>query len=929
MDENVPESLDAAKSDMDTCGDVAAGHTVENAYSPKGWVIGPLFQSFKSKMASFTEIVMSPVKLFRASSPPPSVDHSDRLDELKADGTADVERSEPSSTLHPEGQSENENQHCRADQNELTNVGDAQNTQTVSPKYSKTLNFDEDSTIGSEIVDEFAVHQKEKTSPASVPLPHCPSQLDVSESVGSSVVLRSSASVSASCESRSKMCIVLVDQKFKTSVRLKPLSRKRAGNRSGLKRVDFKEESDPEVSKKQLSYQSLDSGDTEKMLSSSFSVSYPQPGMDCFQPDGDEKKETEESCRLVQENLQKSLDDSVNKRTLRSTLDLQQQEWRLNQDKCSVSGFVREKRGLKLNCHSQDSVKRKRLTPDTHTKVTQKQELSNTASGREEIELINEEALKLGRQRQSVFVSTRTTRKGKSGQEMLGTINEAVLHSQTESSPDAMLVCSLDKSTGVAEDNHMSCQIKASSTTSCKRQNRIVISNSDVNIDASMGLETTVAITSTNQDELSSKALVRPCIKQLQNTSKCRNINKKPQKRKSANQISSVTESDSSLVSTSSVLSVGLMEFVPKDFNTSQHAEKGKDLIRGLSQLSKRPKKGLRGATQSCVSSRTLETQQCVINLQESRSKERKSKNSTETVYFEMTPFESNFQPLPSPSQLHVDSPLNNDIDNRHAQKNLKSSASVAEEIFHTDSEVFNDGGVSLSKLRSSTRRANIKPRQADNQRRKCRVLHSRTRKSEEVTNSVTMDDVNLATSGARSSENDFSHRLLRSYSCPEILCLHPHDTTWTSPHPSRALTSHQSSHSPSVSQAQKSLRRARRHTVCSVEVEREIAPLCLRKEVYPSRRSTLYDPVTHHLSPSIALSPSTSISALASCFLSSPLAFLSKRFDSKGVAGSLSTCSHVSAPSSASSLTSPLSSSTWHHSRTDSSGAAMDSSSR
>ncbi|KAM6904681.1 proline-rich protein 14 [Xenentodon cancila] len=36
-----------------------------------------------------------------------------------------------------------------------------------------------------------------------------------------------------------------------------------------------------------------------------------------------------------------------------------------------------------------------------------------------------------------------------------------------------------------------------------------------------------------------------------------------------------------------------------------------------------------------------------------------------------------------------------------------------------------------------------------------------------------------------------------------------------------------------------KSLRRARRHTVCSVEVERELAPLCLRKEVYPSRRSS------------------------------------------------------------------------------------------
>ncbi|XP_058868521.1 uncharacterized protein LOC131709736 isoform X2 [Acipenser ruthenus] len=31
----------------------------------KGWVIGPLFQSLRSKMASFTEIVMSPTRLFR------------------------------------------------------------------------------------------------------------------------------------------------------------------------------------------------------------------------------------------------------------------------------------------------------------------------------------------------------------------------------------------------------------------------------------------------------------------------------------------------------------------------------------------------------------------------------------------------------------------------------------------------------------------------------------------------------------------------------------------------------------------------------------------------------------------------------------------------------------------------------------------------
>ncbi|XP_030592308.1 uncharacterized protein prr14 [Archocentrus centrarchus] len=940
LDENTTQSLDAPKSDMDTCGYLAAEQTAENAYSSKGWAIGPLFQSLKSKMASFTEIVMSPVKLFRATSPPLPANDPDGLIELKTDGANDVECSEPSSTLHPEGQRENENQDDNASQHEFTGVEDAQNIKMVAPKYCKKLKFVGDSTSSFQKVDEFAVHQKEKNSPALVPLPHCPSPCTVSEPVGSSIILRSSTNASASCESRSKMSSALMFQKVKTSVHLKPRHRKRAGNRSDLKTVNSTEVSDPEVRDKQLSYQSLvqsnnlDSSDSEKMLSSSFSVCYTQPEVDCFQPDGDEKNGNTESCRLVRQTLQKSLNDGVNKRTLRSTLDLQQQECLLNPVKCSVS----EKRGLKLNCHSQDSIKRKRLTADTHTEDAQKQELSNIASGSgimrglrlEEIELINEEAPKLVRQRPVVFVSTRVTRKGKSGQEMLATINEAVLHSQTESSPDAMFVCSQDKTTGVLEDNHTGCSIKAKTAASCKRQKRTVLSKSDVNIDSIMDLETTVAITSTKQDEPSPEALVHPHIKQLQSTSKCGNINKKPQKRKSPNQMSSRTESGSSLVSTSSVLSVEQLELMPKDVNTSQHAEKGKDSMRGLSHLSKRPKKGLGGAPQSFGSSGTQETQPCVnLNFitKESQSKG-KSKNTTDPVYFEMTPFESSFQPIPLPPQLNLDCPLKINIENRHvAHRKLKSSASVAEEIFHIDSEVGNDGSFNLSRLRSSTRRANIKPRQADNQRKKCRVLHSRTHKSEEVTNSVTMDDASLATSGALSSKNSFSNRLLRSYSCPEILCLRPHDTTWTSPHLSRAHTSHQSSHSPSVSHAPKSLRRARRHTVCSVEVEREIAPLCLRKEVYPSRRSAPYDPITHHLPPSLALSPSTSISALASCFLSSPLAFLSKKFDSKGAAGSPSTSSHVFSPSSSFSLTSPLSSSTWHHSRTDSSGAAMDSS--
>lgn len=214
-------------------------------------------------------------------------------------------------------------------------------------------------------------------------------------------------------------------------------------------------------------------------------------------------------------------------------------------------------------------------------------------------------------------------------------------------------------------------------------------------------------------------------------------------------------------------------------------------------------------------------------------------------------------------------------------------------------------------------------------------VFH-RTNDGEEATKSVTMDDVDLPTSGANSSENGSSRPLLRSYSCPEIPSFRPIDLPWTtsvhSPHHSRINTSHQhQSHTP-VHQSSKSLRRTRRHTVCSIEVEREIAPLCLRKEVYPSRRSFPYDSTSHNLSPSHALSPSTSLTALASGFLSSPLAFLSKKADSRGGPASPSTSTHVSSPASSSSIY-PLSTSPWRLSgflqRTDSSGATFNSSSR
>lgn len=956
--QNTTKNVDATESDMNACREFAPGDTAENASAPKGWVIGPLFQSFKSKMASFTEIVMSPVKLFRANSPPPS---TDKLSECELQV---AEPSEPSNTFYS-GQSEYSNQDTKTTPQRLSDVGGAHNTETFVPKYSKKLDFDAElSTHSPEQAAECAINQTDKISPDLVPFTHSPLPRivseQVSESVGSairpSVLLRSTANVSASNESKLNTSSAVEDQKVRVASRLKTPTKRRTGNRSEFKSVnsktltseDIKEEPDLEVIDKQLSRRysvKSSNSDSDKMLSLSSSVCYSQPDSDSLQPDGcDGDAGNTESCSLVRQGLHHNLSDGATKRTLEPSMDTLQLECQLIPETCSGTGSGRAKRALKLNCNSQDSVKRKRLIADPED--TKNEELLNVTSDtgkrrelrppRREVVLINtdtdgEETLKPARTRQAA--STRANKKGKGGQEMLATVNEAVLNMQTESCPDAMLVCSLDKSSGVSEDNQKGCSSKAKPSSSCKRlKTRTVISKADANIDNDMDLETTVAITSTKQaeEEPLSEVLVRPNIRQLQ--SKCRNTNKKPLKRKSPNQASSTTEPGSTLVSNTLVVSVEPLELTQTNMNTSQHVQKEENSARGQSQPSKRPKKGLRVAVQS--SSGTQETKQCNPQLltKESQTKESKRKVSTDPVYFEMTPCENIPQPIPSPSKPLQDCYVQLYNEDKHFTDGKATCG--AEEIFVTDSEVCNNSSINPSRLRSSTRRVNIKPRRADNQRRKCRVLHSRTRKGEEMTKSVTMEDADLATSGGRSLGNGLLTRLLRSYSCPEIPSLCHHDTPWASsfhsPHHSRTHSSHhhQSSHSPAVSH--KSLRRARRHTVCSVEIEREIAPLCLRKEVYPSRRSAPYDPLTQHLSPSLALSPSTSLSALASCFLSSPLAFLSKKADSRGpTTSSPSTSTHVSSPSS-SSLASPLSSSSWHlqgfNTRNDSSGATLDS---
>ncbi|XP_045074545.1 uncharacterized protein prr14 [Coregonus clupeaformis] len=65
---------DFNQSGMEADEEVVGGKSPGSPTSVKRWVIGPLFQSFKSKMASFTQIVMSPVRLFKPSGSPPEPD---------------------------------------------------------------------------------------------------------------------------------------------------------------------------------------------------------------------------------------------------------------------------------------------------------------------------------------------------------------------------------------------------------------------------------------------------------------------------------------------------------------------------------------------------------------------------------------------------------------------------------------------------------------------------------------------------------------------------------------------------------------------------------------------------------------------------------------------------------------------------------------
>ncbi|XP_071028572.1 serine-rich adhesin for platelets-like isoform X1 [Oncorhynchus clarkii lewisi] len=189
------------------------------------------------------------------------------------------------------------------------------------------------------------------------------------------------------------------------------------------------------------------------------------------------------------------------------------------------------------------------------------------------------------------------------------------------------------------------------------------------------------------------------------------------------------------------------------------------------------------------------------------------------------------------------------------------------------------------------------KPKKAANQCRKHRPVIRKRGREEEEKNTAIGEQMDF------SSDNNttLNKRLLRSYSCPEIPALLHHDSHWTTSLHGRILSVPRLHPAlfPPVPTPPAPSRRPRRHTVSSVEIEREIAPLCLRKEVFPSKRSYSLGNPSYHLLPSVPLS--TSISVWASCFLSSPLAFLSRKLQKGSLAATSSACSHDTSPSSSS----------------------------
>lgn len=832
------QNLDNTESDMGTCGEFVGECDIPNVSSSNKWVIGPLFQSLKSKISSFTEIVITPVKVFRANSSLPSTVSTHNDDKHPCFGMSNIKHSALGSVFDSQAQSERETE-------DMNVTEGAREAQTAVHKCCKKLNMDL-SAQNSERTDECPAAGTETTlfEPLQPSPSRCAESVDGFQSAGSvfasSIPLYLSVAVRASQESKLLIPTAEEELKGKQASQVKPL-RKGTGNgkkvRSKTLMSDLKKvRSDPERMDVQLPVTNLLNSDKDDPSKDETVLS------EC---DGRKR----ENSHLVGRSLQSYLSDSLNGRILRSAMDNQPLEAPLDPETHPAAGHKRPKRDLKGAAQSQNTVKWKRVRAD-QCMNTQSQELQRPT-------------------RKRAAVSASANKKGKLDGEP--TINEAV-HAEAES----FGAPSLDKNSGGPEEgwkgsNH---EVKPKKTRRLKTQT--CLSTPDLD------LETTIQIRSTKQTQPERLAGLLCHPQELHRTRKCRHSAKNPQKRKSPTHTTLCAGSEN----TPRTLPVELVKVKPTDMNTFEYILEGRSCKVESKRPSKRPKKAVRSSTPEG----SHETKEVNSRTKENGSQGSKSNISVNPLYFEMTPCGGS----PRLSQ-HCYVKLGQDV-MLAEEGRRKVSEAVADEPFPSSTSVFT--------LHSK-----------ENHRRKCSVLHSRKNKAE-VATCVSKDDLNLATAGKRALIARQNRQLLRSFSCPEISTLHSSDVPWNSlhwPHHARIQPSQQHARTGPFfpHPAHKSVHRARRHTVCSVELEREIAPLCLRKEVYPSRRSAPYDASGQYPSASHALSPGTSLSALASCFLSSPLAFLSKKAEGRGASASPGSSCHLSSPSSSSFL--PLNPPTKH----------------
>ncbi|KAJ8245908.1 hypothetical protein GJAV_G00261580 [Gymnothorax javanicus] len=271
----------------------------------------------------------------------------------------------------------------------------------------------------------------------------------------------------------------------------------------------------------------------------------------------------------------------------------------------------------------------------------------------------------------------------------------------------------------------------------------------------------------------------------------------------------------------------------------------------------------------------------CNIGLESVEGKERPERNTLSESNF-VSPM-SEGQPqstVNKPSNLHLEPLMGHDFQGsstpvfsqlpllaqegiRHLIQDCMSGKSVLMQNIHEE------GGknriLSISSMVSSPKFEKQSSGKAGTCRRKNQFRRGGRDPWMEVDELLTKNDlVKMADGSCRSSP------LKRRYSCPEIsLPCRPQpavtgsSTLGSLPRSAGNRLSHVLSRS-SIS------KHARRHTVCSLDLEREIVPLCLRKEVYPIRWGG-----GPHLS-----SPKT----LGSRFLASPQALLSRKRQSGSV---------------------------------------------